>query len=812
MEPEELLSLLEERLVKHDKNREEVQSELHEVCAKALEGADSTEEKISREINDVFGKKEEEILGLIEKLNKGGDDTASLISKAHEELSSEINYSINPYYSEDSCMDIYKFTTRTVTTTDKEIAEISSDSNAESVVKRLQELLDKVHEKMTSAQSELTEIYAKRRKDVKTFEEKINEKLEPLFAEEDGRIQEVVKDLREKIGSGNPAEVEEPSSIARAILVVIQKYAFTKPAKGSIFDSYELGVTHEKSLKYLGIEKRKPTNVTASFTANGHISFSFDVFTPKEVSSLEPFKIPLRAVFVVWESGRELTTLSFTEPYAIGEAKEFSFNEIFTPCTKYSVKMRIEDDAVPSGWSDATEFVVPDFKARCGWKEGPEYTCPTNGNPRVATSGEGSVSRIIVGNTSLPTTATVSWDIRISESNIDDRDGTYIGVAPSSISIIEDKDIYRKCGWYFNCKYSLLCSGPPHNYFDREYGPRKKGNPAKNQQNNTVGVEVNTAFGEISFSVNGKSFGVAYSGIPLDKPLVPCVILFNKGISAEIVPTKMVEIKVDPAVPVPSKVKAKSRSWDSIDIKWDSIRGASSYQVDVDRRIFVFSSSIKEFTKETLNPGTEHSIRVRAIKGTSVGGWNALTKERTLDAPDFSGCCWKKCPETVDERYGYAVDDNPRVATMTGFGGCTIVGTVPLPLEKVTAWSIKVLKSRNNDNFGIWVGVVPFDVDQNDFDNSKKAGWHFYCYSSTLWSGPPHNCYNEAYKKGDAKKVRILKGATTIRIVADTVNRSLSFATNGTNLGIAFEGITLDKPLIPSVILKRKGDSVELLM
>ena len=30
--------------------------------------------------------------------------------------------------------------------------------------------------------------------------------------------------------------------------------------------------------------------------------------------------------------------------------------------------------------------------------------------------------------------------------------------------------------------------------------------------------------GELSFVVNGVDLGVAFDGIPLDKPLVPCVI------------------------------------------------------------------------------------------------------------------------------------------------------------------------------------------------------------------------------------------------------------------------------------------------
>ena len=50
-----------------------------------------------------------------------------------------------------------------------------------------------------------------------------------------------------------------------------------------------------------------------------------------------------------------------------------------------------------------------------------------------------------------------------------------------------------------------------------------------------VGVVMDTAKGELSFVVDGVNLGVAYEGIPLDKPLVPCVILTFKDDSVELV-------------------------------------------------------------------------------------------------------------------------------------------------------------------------------------------------------------------------------------------------------------------------------------
>ena len=821
MEPKELLSLLEERLVQHDRNREEVQRELHEVCTKALGGADSLEETLNADIHSAFDKEEEEVLGVIAKLNAGEGEVEQLMGKAQEVLSREIKYYIRPYYSRDSYMDAYDFR---ISMTKRSKKEGDAEGSVESVVKLLEEHVERVQEMMRSAQGEVAEIYGKRRGDVMAFEERVNGELEPVFGEEDGRIQSVVKRLREKIGCGAAEEVEELASMARTVLVVTQRYGLAEPDAGRIFDKHSLRVRQEKSLRSLGLEGRKPRNVGASFGKDGRVSFSFELFSVQEEEVLRGFKVPVRAVFVAWERGCELTAKTFTKDYTLGEGQGFCFDGVFTPCAAYSLKMRVENDGVLSGWSEVAEFAAPEFKARCGWSAGAGYTVSCAGGdgeiPRVATKAGGYGHRAITGNTTLPPTAAISWDVKILDVEDAGEGGSdvYIGVAPWGVCGADGEYVHRRCGWYLGAFSTTLWSGPPHNYEGRAYGPRGLFRKTVHV-GSSIRVAVNTGLGEVSFSVRGKSYGVAYSGVPLDRPLVPCVVLEARGDSVEIAAGRLEEVRVDASVGVPSNVTAVSRTWDSVDLKWERILGASQYQVEVDGCVFPESSAKREFRKGVLSPGTEHRFRVRAIRGASVGGWSSAAVARTLDAPAFTGCVWKECPAGVNEKYRYAVsEENPHVATMTGFGECTVVGTTPLPVAEGASWSVRVVKSRNNDNFGVWVGVLPFDVEQGECDNYKRAGWHFYCYSSTLWSGPPHNCYNEAYRRGggaaeeEGKKFRILKGETTIAVTVDTADHALSFAANGVSMGIAFVGITLDKPLVPSVVLKRKGDSVELIL
>ena len=93
--------------------------------------------------------------------------------------------------------------------------------------------------------------------------------------------------------------------------------------------------------------------------------------------------------------------------------------------------------------------------------------------------------------------------------------------------------------------------------------------------------------------------------------------------------------------------------------------------------------------------------------------------------PEFRECCtWKECPRNIYEKWKYFVDKkNSRVATKIAhdFGFCTIIGNTPLPPNAVTSWGIKVLKSKDNNGYDIYVGVAPSDIDQ-DVNNFERCG------------------------------------------------------------------------------------------
>ena len=166
----------------------------------------------------------------------------------------------------------------------------------------------------------------------------------------------------------------------------------------------------------------------------------------------------------------------------------------------------------------------------------------------------------------------------------------------------------------------------------------------------------------------------------------------------------------------------------------------------------------------------------------------------------------EKCPITVDKDKKYFVDKkNSRVATkINGYGDSMILGNMALPLNKVASWSIKILKSKDNNGNGINIGVAPYDINQNEDNSNSKCGWYFHCGNSALWSGPPHNYRGKEYGKG-----QYVHTGDSVGVVMDTAKGELSFVLNGVNLGVAYEGIPLDKPLMPCVVLGCQGDSVK---
>ena len=480
------------------------------------------------------------------------------------------------------------------------------------------------------------------------------------------------------------------------------------------------------------------------------------------------------------------------------------------PNTKYSIKVKTLYHGRESEWSDEVEFACGELAESCVWLE-----CPENVAERMRYTVDGQDPRVVskkednryfcapLGNVALPYNTLVPWKVGIVRSKEGDCNNIFVGIAPSDMNQNSDFS-YNKCGWYFSCFDSTLVSGPPHKYLKKEYGPRMARDGMYVRNNDSVGVVMDTNIGELSFVVGGVDYGVAYEGIPLDKPLVLSVVLYHKSDAVKLDFTR-INIKAYSGACVPRNIAAKSSTWDSITLEWDPIMGALFYQIEMDSSRVLDASTTNKFTMRGLRKESEHTFRVRAVKGDSVSEWSDIVKGRTEKA-SFKTSGWKECPENIEGKK-YCVDKtNSRIVVKTGYNYCysVIIGDVPLQAGKSASWKIKLLNITNPKC--AFVGVIPADVDQNTDECFRRRGWHIRCSDLTLSSGPPHDYRDKRYLERTRKVARF----DSIGVEMDMGKGTLSFFVNGENLGVAYERIPLDEPLVPSVMVGMVNDSAEI--
>ena len=208
-----------------------------------------------------------------------------------------------------------------------------------------------------------------------------------------------------------------------------------------------------------------------------------------------------------------------------------------------------------------------------------------------------------------------------------------------------------------------------------------------------------------------------------------------------------------------------------------------------------------------LEGDTEYRFCVQL--GVAGCGWGS--KSECIAVRTNDPWMWKDCPDGVYDELKYTVGpSNRRIASKSKRDWGTVIGDTLLQEGEATSWSIRILKTRNFPT-GIFIGVAPFDINQSYGSYVwNKSGWYLECFHSELCAGPPHSYRQKKYgpRKGDQQ--HICEG-DTVGVVMDVAKGELSFVLNDENLGVAYEGIPTDKPLVPCVLLW-DGDSVELLV
>lgn len=691
----------------------------------------------------------------------------------------------------------------------------------ESIVAALAKRLGEHDDSRRAVQEKLHKVCDGLRKRIDDLEKDINEKLEKVFVEEDSGLQSALNELRTYIATAetNPDELARTVQNAKSKLLVEQTYELIEHTLGDSIDISKMcELKTEKRLSLEWLTLRSPTNLKIVNITLDKIYLEFNVNINEEYKdSRAEASFVHKACLCKKGEGEEKDT-----EYILSKDTEkdgsfiLAMDDDLELETSYTIKVKTVYEGRESEWCEPVEFASLGFLESYVWKK-----CPDNidmgkkylmnkSNPKVASKMYGGNEYCtIIGSKCLPPNKVTSWGIRLIKSYRSEGRDFFIGVAPFDINQNEGNNS-EKCGWYFYFNDMMLYSGPPHNYKWKKYvldeGKRTDITPDK-----LSGVTMDMIKGELSFSFNCINHGAAYTGIPLDKPLVPCVII---GIGNDFVMLDATEVteNVGNSIHVPSNIVVKSKTFDSITLVWDAIEGASFYQVEVDGVLHQITSK-NVYTETYLLPETEHSFRVRTLFGNAVSEFSEVVKEKTSTAPEFSGCTWKECPDYAKTTRGYSLGKwHSRVATKNDdfYGLCTVVGNIPIPFGKATSWNIKILKSRGNNGNGIYVGVAPSDIDQNAYHNYDRCGWYFECVGSLLWSGPPHKYEGKEYGPR-AENGKYVQVGSTIGVVMDTTKGELAFTLANNYLGVAYDGIPLDKPLVPCVLIDNKGDSVELI-
>ncbi|MBO8173606.1 MAG: hypothetical protein H0Z33_17195 [Bacillaceae bacterium] len=79
---------------------------------------------------------------------------------------------------------------------------------------------------------------------------------------------------------------------------------------------------------------------------------------------------------------------------------------------------------------------------------------------------------------------------------------------------------------------------------------------------------------------------------------------------------------------IPQNIQTSSTSH-TITLKWDDVRGATGYEVEVYNTI-VDNKDLSSYTEDGLNPNTQRTYRVRAKNSSGPGKWSAVIAETTL--------------------------------------------------------------------------------------------------------------------------------------------------------------------------------------
>ena len=161
---------------------------------------------------------------------------------------------------------------------------------------------------------------------------------------------------------------------------------------------------------------------------------------------------------------------------------------------------------------------------------------------------------------------------------------------------------------------------------------------------------------------------------------------------------------------------------------------------------------------------------------------------------------FKNSPIIINNnKYYHISGENNNIITKIGENG--YIGTLiknELKKNGEYIWKIKLLKYTDYNHF--YIGVASSDFNTNS--DYSSCGWYYYCYNSTLNSGPPFNYYS--------KKTKLNRKSNELTVIMNMKERTLKFIDKDNNTEM-YKDIPIDKQLYPAIFMYYINDTIEII-
>lgn len=569
LSPKQLLeSEIRAAIDEHDRCRVAVQEKLTTIWGMAEKEINKADEGLHKYVEEEFKREDTERQVLIQAINEKfyGESTSEEERKAalkmgkDELMHKEVSFRIVRKPQEGSlrsCIRIREFT-RSDKVYDEEFFEGDDDTVMEKILQALGEKVNTHFENKLAEGESVDDEIRKIRDELEELKAKINDKLEREFTKEDDRLQALLmtvvneddddKDVMAKLRSG---------------LIVEKSYTVLGKKETMWVKIGNMCHLHvQKAIRNFG--EIKAGRVHIDKVDAGRVYFTLEgMFSSVEEKELEkrgvsPHKKILMKIQLVracekdkyndWDESKEgdidwngSIVESFPKVIRVlvnSGRTSFFDTKLLEPEATYAVRSQGEYQDQRSKWSDWAEFTAPKLPECIGWwtPQGDQTEIlylTDNSNPRVAKCVCDRETTII-GCPVLPFGRCICWDAVLKSIYLDREHHAFVGVAPHDIDQGDTRNM-EKCGWYFDFYSFALIGGPPHNYLIPGVPCTDERNPEiRVRPGNVVNVRMDTTEGKLIFGLNGSMFKTIFKGIPLDKPLVPCVIVSSKDDTVEL--------------------------------------------------------------------------------------------------------------------------------------------------------------------------------------------------------------------------------------------------------------------------------------